>query len=64
MIKKFNNNNCDYLPDCMLRLDGEKEATGEAANIPDTGDECFVVIILRNEIAMAVRDQPPYERKS
>lgn len=48
----------------MLRLDGEKEATGKAANIHDAGGECYIVVILRNKIAVAVCDQPPYKRKS
>lgn len=44
------------LPDCMLRLDGEKETTGEAAYIFDTGNECVIIIIVEIKITMTIRD--------
>jgi|GEM_PF-4090869 len=48
----------------MLCFNGKQKAACEIAYIHDTGNESLIIIILRFKIAVTVRDQPPYKRKS
>jgi len=60
-----NLDNCSNrcLPDRVLRLDGEEEATGEIADVPDAGCKGKIVVVMGIEVTVAVCDQPPYERE-